>query len=181
MTERSGTKGSRRPGREGIRLFAFHAGECDPKRCTSKKLARFGVVVLASRPAGLPRGAVVLTPTAPRAFSRADAPRAERFGLAVLDVSWKRGTFPSIRPRVGRALPYLVAANPVNYGKPFTLSSAEAFAAALVILGHEDEARSILGKFAWGEQFLSLNAEPLDEYRRAKDSSDVVRAQALFT
>jgi len=78
-------------------------------------------------------------------------------------------------------LPYLLAANPVNYGKPFVLSSVEAFAAALVILGHPDEAVSILSKFAWGEQFMVLNREPLAAYAAAEDSSGVVAAQAEFT
>jgi len=116
--------------------------------------------------------------------SKADAPRAERHGLSVLDVSWKqaekRGRFPIVPQATGRALPYLLAANPVNYGKPFVLSSAEAFAAALVIFGHDEEARAILSKFAWGGQFLALNREPLDAYAEARDSSGVVAAQSEF-
>ncbi len=75
----------------------------------------------------------------------------------------------------------LLAANPVNYGKPFVLSSVEAFAAALVILGHPDEALAVLAKFAWGEQFMNLNREPLTAYAGAADSSAVVAAQAEFT
>ncbi len=164
-----------------VRLLAYHAGQCDPKRCTSKKLERFGLVTFVPRPTALPAGVVLLTPLAERALSPADASRAERAGLAVVDVSWKRATFPSVPRAVPRALPYLLAANPVNYGKPFILSSAEAFAAALVILDHEDDARAILSKFAWGEQFLLLNREPLDAYKSAETSADVVRAQAEFT
>jgi pre-rRNA-processing protein TSR3 len=57
----------------------------------------------------------------------------------------------------------------------------EAFAAALVIFGHLDEARALLAKFAWGEQFLILNREPLTAYAAAEDSSAVVAAQAEFT
>ena len=164
-----------------IRLLAYHAGQCDPKKCTSLRLKRFCLLALVPRPSGLPRGAVILTPNAERALSPADAPRAERRGLAVVDVSWKRGRFPPVPQGAGRALPYLLAANPVNYGKPFVLSSVEAFAAALVILGHPDEALAVLAKFAWGEQFMTLNREPLTAYAGAADSSAVVAVQAEFT
>ena len=161
-------------------LFAYDAGQCDPKKCTSQKLARFGHVTLVPRPRSLPRGAVLLTPEAERALSAADAARAARRGLAVLDLSWKRGRFPRVPQATSRALPYLLAANPVNYGKPFLLSSVEAFAAALVIFGEEGHAREVLSKFAWGEQFLHLNREPLEAYRQARDGAGVVEAQAQF-
>jgi len=163
-----------------IRLLAYHAGQCDPKRCTARRLERLGLMTFVPRPSALPKGALLLTPEADRALSRADAPRAERRGLAVVDVSWKRGEFPKVPQATPRALPYLLAANPVNYGKPFVLSSVEALAAALVIFGHEDEARTILAKFVWGGQFLALNHEPLDAYMSAKDSTGVVAAQAEF-
>ena len=163
-----------------IRLLAYHAGQCDPKRCTARRLERLGLMTFVPRPSALPKGALLLTPEADRAFSRADVPRAERRGLAVVDVSWKRGEFPKVPQATPRALPYLLAANPVNYGKPFVLSSVEALAAALVIFGHEDEARTILAKFVWGGQFLALNREPLDAYMSAKDSTGVVAAQAEF-
>lgn len=166
-----------------IRLYAYHAGQCDPKRCTSRKLERLGLITFVSRPSSLPPGTVLLTPTASRALSRMDAPRAERRGLSVLDVSWnvaQRTGFPAAPRATPRALPYLLAANPVNYGKPFVLSSAEALAAALVIFGHDAEATEILSKFAWGEQFLRLNREPLEAFRAAPDSAAVVAAQAEF-
>src|SRR5467141_3113160 len=163
-----------------IRLLAYHAGQCDPKKCTALRLRRFGLMTFVPRPSSIPRGVVLLTPKADRALSPADAPRAERRGLAIIDVSWKRETFPAVPQAAGRALPYLLAANPVNYGKPFVLSSAEAFAAALVIFGHDEEARAILSKFTWGGQFLALNREPLDAYAEARDSSGVVAAQSEF-
>ncbi len=163
-----------------IRLVAYHAGQCDPKRCTSRRLERLGLMTFVPRPSALPSGVVLLTPKAERALSPADAPRAERRGLAIVDISWKRGRFPPVPQAVARALPYLLAANPVNYGKPFLLSSVEALAAALVIFGRSDEARTILMKFVWGDQFLVLNQEPLETYAHAKDSTGVVAAQAEF-
>ncbi len=163
-----------------IRLVAYHAGQCDPKKCTSRRLERMGLMTFVPRPSALPGGAVLLMPEADRALSPADGPRAERRGLAIADVSWKRGKFPRVPQAVARALPYLLAANPVNYGKPFVLSSVEAFAAALVIFGRPEEAHAILSKFTWGEQFTALNREPLDAYAIAKDSAGVVRAQSDF-
>ena len=167
-----------------VRLYAYHAGQCDPKKCTARKLERLGLLTFVPRAASLPAGTVLLTPEAERALSRADAPRAERHGLSVLDLSWKVtekvGGFPAVPKAVGRALPYLLAANPVNYGKPFVLSSAEALAAALIILGDADFGRTVLAKCAWGSQFLTLNAEPLAAYAAAEDSAGVVAAQAEF-
>lgn len=165
---------------DDIRLFAYHAGQCDPKKCTSLRLARFGLLTLVSRPSALPKGVILLTPQSERALSPADSAKASRRGLAVLDVSWKRGHFPAVPQATARALPYLLAANPVNYGKPFLLSSVEALAAALTIFDRDEAAGTILGKFSWGGQFLTLNREPLAEYRRATDSAGVVAAQAEF-
>ena len=81
---------------------------------------------------------------------------------------------------VPRALPYLVAANPTYYGRPTTLSTAEALAAALFILGDEAHAKEILNIFKWGPTFLDLNREPLEAYAHAKDSTEVVALQRQF-
>lgn len=163
-----------------VRLFALHLGQCDPKRCTSKKLARFDLITLVSSPRHVPRRALVLTPESDTALSREDRGVARSRGIWVIDASWKRGEVPALRGRRTRALPYLVAANPVNYGKPFLLTSVEALAASLYILGEPDEARAILAKFGWGQTFLDLNREPLEAYRSAETSTGVVEAQSEF-
>jgi pre-rRNA-processing protein TSR3 len=68
----------------------------------------------------------------------------------------------------------------VNYGKPFLLSSAEAFSAALIILGQREQAEELMGKYKWGKTFLDLNREPLEEYEKANNSEEVIQVQSLF-
>jgi pre-rRNA-processing protein TSR3 len=68
----------------------------------------------------------------------------------------------------------LLAGNPTNYAKATKLSTVEALAAALFIAGFRDEAQKILSIFIWGHTFFELNAELLEAYSAAKDSSEVV-------
>jgi pre-rRNA-processing protein TSR3 len=74
----------------------------------------------------------------------------------------------------------LIAANPVNYGKPTKLSTVEALAAALFILGFREKAERLLSVFKWGSSFLSLNKELLETYAGAHNSSEVVELQREF-
>jgi len=159
-----------------IPLYIYDAGQCDPKKCSGRKLARFQLAKIVHR---LPRGGVYLDPSAKVALSPGDAP--VRF-LVALDCSWKRAEVLFRRFRGGkrRALPFLVAGNPVNFGRPFELSTVEALAAALYILGRPEQATSILSKFGWGHTFLELNREPLEEYARARNSNEVISIQKEY-
>ncbi|MHC1581391.1 DUF367 family protein [Methanopyrus sp.] len=161
----------------------LHARDCNPKACTALRAHRMGLVELVRSPRDVPTGAVVLDPTVERALSREDREAAVRRGLVAVDCSWKRVDryFRPLRDRCApRILPYLVAANPVNYGKPCRLSTVEALAAALYILDFRREAEDLLSRFKWGPAFLELNRERLEAYRRARDSAEVVRAQERF-
>ncbi len=165
-----------------MRITVYNARECDPRKCTALRLKKLGRIEMVFRQGDIPRGAILLDPFAEKALSREDAATAERRGLVALDCSWKKieqiaGMKLSLEPR---SLPYLIAANPTHYGRPTILSTVEALAAALFIMGDRDGAIKILGDFKWGPVFLELNREPLETYARAADSSEVVAAQEQF-
>ena len=158
-------------------LHVRHTGEDDPVKCTARKLARFDLVTLHHGDRGVPDG-VVLNPHAERALSPADAGGGH---LVALDCSWEHaGEARFSLPGEHRGLPFLVAANPINYGRPFRLTTVEALAAGLYILGDDGRAEQILAKFTWGETFLELNAEPLRRYADCADSGEVVDVQAEY-
>jgi pre-rRNA-processing protein TSR3 len=161
-----------------IPLYAYRDNTCDPRKCTVKKLEKAGLLSVFSKIPRIPRNTLLLDPTAEQALSPAD--RHVR-SITVLDCSWEvldTGAVSSWRTR--RALPFLVAANPVNFGKPCKLSSVEALAAALYIMGEREQARTILSKVNWGIRFIEVNKEPLDLYAEAKDSTEVVRIQSSY-
>ena len=167
-----------------MRIIVYHAGQCDPKKCTALKLKRHGLIEIVKRVKLIPKGAIVLNPLAEKAFSPADKPRIERYGLAALDCSWEKAQKileSSLKMRkYSRCLPYLVAANPVNYGIPTKLSTVEALCAALYIADFRDEAKHLVMMFKWGKSFLELNKRLLEEYSAAKDSSEILALQRKF-
>jgi pre-rRNA-processing protein TSR3 len=161
-----------------IPLVAYRDNSCDPRKCTVKKLERAGLIRLVKNISRIPRNTLLLDPTAEQALSPADRTAKS---ITVLDCSWEVLNTGAVSSwRIRRALPFLVAANPVNFGRPCMLSSVEALAGALYILGEEQQARDILAKVSWGIRFLEVNAEPLSLYATAKDSTDVVKMQDLF-
>ncbi len=169
--------------KQTIQLVVYHANEDDPKKCTAKKLHRFGYAVLQKNIRRIPHQAILLNPFAEQSISREDLDVARAHGVVALDCSWKTAeqTFLSLETKtVPRALPFLLAANPVNYGKAFQLSTLEAFAAALYIMGEVEQAYEIMRIYTWGPRFLELNREPLEEYRHAKDSAEVVRLMQQY-
>jgi len=161
-----------------IPLYAYRDNSCDPRKCTVKKLEKAGFLKIFTKISQIPRNTLLLDPTAEQALSPAD--KTVR-SITVLDCSWvvlDTGKISSWRIR--RALPFLVAANPVNFGKPCVLSSIEALAAALFIIGDRQRASDVLSKVSWGIRFLEVNREPLELYASAKDSTDVIKIQDLF-
>ncbi len=168
---------------KGLKIVVYHAKQCDPRKCSALKLKRHNLVRVVHQARELPRGVVILNPFSARAFSPADRGRIEEKGLVALDFSWKHADevkkLLSLRG-VSRCLPYLVAANPVNYGTPTKLSTVEALAAALYIARFKEEAEKLLSIFKWGPEFVRLNGERLDAYAQASSSGEVVELQKVF-
>lgn len=163
---------------KGPHLQMWDFNHCAPQKCTGRKLARLSL--LTPLRVSQRTGGVSLSPSATEAISRADASLASNGGLAVVDCSWARldeVPFSKLRSAANRLLPFLVAANPINYGKPLRLSCAEALAAGLYIMGFHADAHYVLSKFTWGHAFWQINSTILDRYSACESGVEVVRAQ----
>ena len=166
-----------------MKLIVYHANEDDPKKCSARKLAKFGYAKLETNIKKTPRDAVLLNPFAEKSLSKEDLENANKNGILAVDCSWKNAekSFDYLdKKNHSRALPFVVAANPVNYGKPLKLTTLEAFAAAAYILDDIETTEKILSLYKWGPYFLVLNKEPLEEYRKAKNSSEIIKIMKQF-
>ena len=74
----------------------------------------------------------------------------------------------------------LLAANPVNWGKPSKLTTIEAIATATYLTGNKNQAESLLSRFKWGNRCIELNYEPLEAYSNASSSKELVDLQFEF-
>jgi len=164
-----------------VRVYVYDECQCDPRRCTARKMLRFELAREVKGLRSVPRGSIVLSPFTDKALSPADRPLALSNGITVMDLTWSHiDSFPRVKGTNERALPFLLAANPINWGRPMELNSAEAVAASLFILGEKEQAMELLAKFSWGEEFQRLNGELLQRYSAAKDSTEVVQIQQEY-
>ena len=74
----------------------------------------------------------------------------------------------------------MVAVNPVNFGKAYKLSCAEAFAACLFLGGFEKESRFIMDHFKWGEHFFKVNEELFGKYKGIKSQEEIKEIQEKY-
>ncbi len=160
-----------------VKLYAVYLSQDDPRKNTVAKLIRLGLVRRVSKP---PISSIILDPFTRIPLSPSDKGIAVYRGVTVVDASWHRISRSMFKGGVRRRLPLLIAANPVNYGKPYLLSSAEALAAALYILGFQTQAVKLLSVFKWGASFLELNRTLLTSYAKAKTSFDILEAECSF-
>ncbi|MDO5852132.1 MAG: DUF367 family protein [Methanobacteriaceae archaeon] len=166
-----------------MKIVIYHSQECDPRRCTSIKLERQNKVNIVKNIRKLPYNAILLDAEADKSISPSDRERIEKYGISALDCSWKKlkkSSFNFKSKKNHRLLPFLVAANPVNYGKPCILSTAEALAASLYIIGFKKEAQDLMGIFKWGPHFITLNEKLLEAYSEAKTSTEIIKIQNEF-
>ena len=162
-------------------VMMWDLGHCDPKRCTGRKLARQGLIKILKL--GQRFNGIILSPEGEQCVSPADADIVSKYGIAVIDCSWNKideTPFNKMKGRNLRLLPFLLAANPINYGKPWKLSCVEAIAACMSLSGKEDLATAFLFKFKWGQEFLVLNREFLSKYKDCESSAQVVQYQESF-
>ncbi len=166
----------------GAKLAMWDSNQCDPKHCSGHWLAQHGYVK--RMPLGRSFQGVALSSFGTRTISPADREVVEAHGLIVLDCSWNRTeeiSMQLLKCRGGHALlPFLVAANKINYGRPFKLNDAEAFAAALYIVGMREEAESLLESFSYGQEFFKINKHLLDEYAACENGEQVIAVQNQF-
>lgn len=166
------------PAKSSVRLGMWDFGQCDPKRCSGRRLARLSVLSDFKLSYKFP--GIILTPSGTRVISPADRAIMRDCGLAVVDCSWAQleaVPFNKLPRGRERLLPYLVAANTVNYGRPYKLNCAEALAAGLWICGFQQDARLVMSKFGYGEEFLRINHELLELYAASKDGQEVLQRQ----
>ena len=145
----------------------------DPAKCTAAKLAKFQLVEPVRHSN---RSSIVLDPFANIVLSASDRDLAD--AVCAIDCSWERIEESKKMMRFSsagthRRLPAMLAANPINYAKMNKLSSAEALAGALYILGDQDTARKMMDKFKWGHTFLELNANLLMDYAIAQTKEQI--------
>ena len=139
-------------------IYCLHYNECDPRKCTSLKLKRLNLIKIIPSIRGKLKYSIFLNPFAQNELNLNDRTIIKKFGLIVIDCSWKKLlNSKDLNMINSRKLPPLIAANPINYGKWEKLSSVEALAAALSITGFKKAAITLLSKFSWGSEFLRLN------------------------
>ncbi len=161
-----------------ISIYVVYYGYDNPRLSTGLKLVRKGFALRVRRP---PRGSILLSPFSLTPISGDDREYVQRHGICVVDGSWRKllDVESYLRSKNARRLPLLLAANPINYGLPFLLSSAEALSAALYITGFSDLAERILSVFKWGRIFFNLNNSLLEMYRE-KSVDDIVRSECSY-
>ena len=164
------------------RLYVLQLRQDDPKKCTAAKLVKFRLARPLYKVRQVPQNCLTLNHFAQSSLLNKDRVQALKYGLVAIDCSWERvqTAFSARLPGRNIKLPTLLASNPVNYAKPNKLSSIEALAASLYIMGFQEQASKLLSIFKWGPHFLTLNAQPLEAYASVTDEEHLVRVESEY-
>jgi pre-rRNA-processing protein TSR3 len=163
-----------------LKICVYMFGQDDPKKCTAAKLVRFG---LAKQVRHITHKTVLLNPLSTETLSKQTCTTCD--SVCAVDCSWEKAAYILTRQRglrqgKQRRLPAMLAANPTNYAKIGRLSSAEALAGSLFLLGHEDKASELLNKFKWGPTFLKLNNDLLNDYLNADSVESILETEREY-
>ena len=142
----------------------------DPKKCTAAKLVRFS---LAKKVTNISKNTLTLNPFADHTLLNSDKKSIR--SITGIDCSWNFAdqTFVKKFEGISRKLPYLLAGNSVNFSKLGKLTTVEAIAASLYLLGFENQSTELLRKFKWGHTFLDLNKNLLNDYQNATSEGQI--------
>jgi len=142
----------------------------DPKKCTAAKMVKFG---LAQSIKKIGSKGLVLDPFSEKTLLPKDKSIIRT--VIGIDCSWNLvdQAFSKKFAGIKRKLPPLLAGNPVNYSKLNKLTTVEALAASLFILGSKEQALELLDKFKWGHTFYELNQNLLVEYSKLENESQI--------
>ena len=143
----------------------------DPKKCTAAKLVKFGFVKPVKQTT---YRTLVLDPFSKKTLLKSDKKLVS--SVTGIDCSWNLTgiVFNKTFSGISRKLPPLLAGNPVNYSKLNKLTTVEALAAAVYIMGDYTLSSLMLDKFKWGHTFYTLNESLLKDYSKAKSESNIV-------
>jgi len=153
-----------------VKLQVLMFYQDDPKKCTAAKMVKFG---LAQSIKKIGAKGMVLDPFAEKTLLPKDKSKINT--IIGIDCSWNRAdqAFSKKFAGIKRKLPPLLAGNPVNYSKLNKLTTAEALAASLFILGSKEQSLQLLDKFKWGHTFYELNHNLLDEYSKLVNQDQI--------
>jgi len=143
----------------------------DPRKCSAAKLVKFGLAKPVTRTASR---TLILNPFSKKMLLESDKKLVN--SITGIDCSWNLVTsaFKKSFTGISRKLPPLLAGNPMNYSKLNKLSTVEALAAAVYIMGDFDLTHTLLKKFKWGHTFFELNKNLLEDYSKAKSESEIL-------
>jgi len=143
----------------------------DPRKCSAAKLVKFGLAKPVTRTASR---TLILNPFSKKTLLKSDKKFVN--SITGIDCSWNLITSAFKKPFTGisRKLPPLLAGNPINYSKLNKLSTVEALAGAVYILGETDLTHNLLQKFKWGNTFFELNKNLLHDYSKAQSEADIL-------